>query len=150
MQATRRGWSPAPKELSLGHSLPAKAGTDGSLPPTFRTGAHGALLEAHPCAPHHRGAADPAGCYDVSHLQPEAECWPFCAVQCSHMASCRRVGDDAMPMRSARPHEPGPHLLHFRAGDAALRMIIDETHSLHEGMDRGRADKGPSTLLQIL
>jgi hypothetical protein len=149
MQATKRGRSPAAAGTARsGHSLPVKAGTDGSLPPIIRTDAHSALLEARPCPPHHRIAADRAGCYDVSILRPEAErsapngaaMWFLAAAPCG----------DAMPMQSARSHEPDPHLFRFRAGDAALGMIVNEAHGLRESMDGGRADKGPSALLQIL
>lgn len=53
-------------------------------------------------------------------------------------------------IRSARAPERLTGALRFRAGDAALRMIVDEAHRLHEGMDRSRTDKSPAALLQIL
>src|SRR3546814_4127279 len=61
-----------PEEPSLGHSLPVKAGTDGSLPPIIRADAplHPARGPSVPATPY---ATDRAGCYDVLILQPEAE-----------------------------------------------------------------------------
>ena len=32
---------------------------------------------------------------------------------------------------------------------AAGEVVIDQTHGLHEGVDRGRPDKGPATLFEI-
>src|SRR3546814_15814080 len=82
-------------------------------------------------------------------LQPEAESPDLSAPNAAAVLLLAAApGSDAMLMLSARPNESGPHLLDFRAGDAALGMIVNEAHGLHEGMDRGRADKGPSTLLQ--
>src|SRR3546814_9359790 len=82
-------------------------------------------------------------------LQPEAESPDRSAPNAAAVwLLAAAPGSDAMLMLSARPNESGPHLLDFRAGDAALAMIVNEAHGLHEGMDRGRADKGPSPLLQ--
>lgn len=66
-----------------------------------------------------------------------------------HREQCHRRQD--LPKRSAtRPLERSSGPVDPGAGDTAFCMIVDEAHSLHEGMDRGRTNEGPSAFLHIL
>src|SRR3546814_12200217 len=96
-------------------------------------------------------ATDRAGCYDVLILQPEAESPDRSAPNAAAVwLLAAAPGSDAMLMLSARPNESGPHLPDFRAGEAALDLIVNAAHGLTEGRDRGPAAKGTCTLLQLL
>src|SRR3546814_1145954 len=139
-----------PEEPSLGHSLPVKAGTDGSLPPIIRADAplHPARGPSVPATPY---ATDRAGCYDVLILQPEAESPDRSAPNAAAVwLLAAAPGSDAMLMLSARPNESGPHLLDFRAGDAAPGMKIGRAPCLHQSLDLRRRDKRPLTTFQHL
>ena len=49
-----------------------------------------------------------------------------------------------------RRRQRGPRGLHQRPRVAALEVVVDQAHRLHEGVDRGRADEAPAAPLQVL
>lgn len=50
----------------------------------------------------------------------------------------------------SRSDESSAFCLYLLATDATFNMIIDQPHSLHEGIDCGSADKRPAALFEIL
>ncbi len=45
-----------------------------------------------------------------------------------------------------RPLKPRPRLLHSLPTITALKVIVDDAHGLHEGVDGCGADEGPAAL----
>ena len=86
--------------------------------------------------------------HDAATAQPTA----VAAVARGHVRV--NPGHDARAMGerdvSCRPPERLPLAFDLGAAVAAVEVVVDEAHRLHEGVDRRRADEGPAALLQVL
>ena len=78
---------------------------------------------------------------------------PDPAVLRSQGAGCPqrlRAGSLRQGVRAAGPGQRLPLRLRYGADGAALEVVVDQAHGLHEGVDGGRADEAPAAALQFL
>ncbi|EWS55927.1 PAP2 superfamily protein [Methylibium sp. T29] len=64
--------------------------------------------------------------------------------------ACGRPAERAGPRPSARRLQSAPRLQRSFAHVAAVEVVVDQPHRLHERVDRGRADEAPAAPLQVL